>query len=168
MKKLIVISSCFLILLGCKTNTNKKSNLEGDLYYTWLKLGSFYGQPDSLYQNYIKLRDSLGIDRLRKEDSTSTAHIELLEKHGLVKSPFIYLKADNDSTFIIYMSKEDYKLITKYTYQDLIDKKKKIRLELEIEKLTNKLKLCKRIISIEQVNGETLQKQKKFKIDEYK
>ncbi len=157
-----------LVVLACQSKIDKTLNLEGDLYYTWLKLGSFYKQPDSLYQNYTKLRDSLGIDQLRKEDSTSTTHIEILEKNGLVKNPFIYLKTDSDSTFIVYMTRKDYEPITEYSYQDLIDKKQKVKLKLETKKLTNKLRLCKKVISIELMEGETLQKQKKFKIEEYR
>ncbi len=168
MKNLIVILGSILIAFGCQTKPEEKPNLEGDLYYTWLKLGSFYQQPDSLYQNYTELRDSLGIEELRKQDSTGTTHIELLEKHGLVKSPFIYLKTDSDSTFIVYMTPEEYEPITEYTHQVLIDNKQKIRLKLITERLTDKLQICKKVVSIKKVAGETLQRQKKFKIEEYR
>lgn len=168
MKNLIIIIGLALIVFGCQTKPKEKPNLEGDLYYTWLKLGSFYQQPDSLYQNYTELRDSLGIEKLRKQDSIGTSHIELLEKHGLVKSPFIYLKTDSDSTFIVYLTAKDYKPITEYTYQNLIDNKQKVRLKLITEQLTDKLHICKKVISIEKIEGETFQKQKKFKIEEYR
>ena len=168
MKNLIIILSLVLIVCSCQNKPEEKSNLEGDLYYTWLKLGSFYDQPDSLYHNYLDLRDSLGIEELRKQDAIGTSHIQLLEKHDLVKSPFIYIKTDSDSTFIIYMTPKDYKPITEYTYQNLIDNKQKVRLKLITEQLTDKLQICKKVISIEKIEGETLQKQKKFKIEEYK
>jgi len=168
MKNLIIIVGLILIVFGCQTKPKEKPNLEGDLYYTWLKLGSFYQQPDSLYQIYSQLRDSLGIEELRNQDSTGTFHIELLEKHDLIKSPFIYLKTDSDSIFIVYMTQEEYEPITEYTYQDLIDNKQKIRLKLITEQLTDKLQICKKVISIEKIDGETLQKQKKFKIEEYR
>ncbi|MFY0697036.1 MAG: hypothetical protein JXR11_04240 [Balneola sp.] len=168
MKNLTIIIGFILIALGCQTKPEEKSNLEGDLYYPWLKLGSFYEQPDSLYQNYTELRDSLGIEELRKQDSTVTSHIELLEKHDLVKSPFIYLKTDSDSTFIVYMTPEEYEQISKYTYQDLIDNNEKIRLKLITEPFSDKLQVCKKIVSIEKVDGVTLQRQRKFKIEEYR
>lgn len=168
MKNLLIILSLIFIAFGCQTNHEEKLNVEGDLYYTWLKLGSFYQQPDSLYQNYTELKDSLGIEELRKQDSTGTSHIELLEKHGLVKSPFIYLKTDFDSTFLVYMTPEDYNPITKYTYQNLIDNKQKVRLKLITERLTDKLQICRKVVSIEKIDGETFQKQKKFKIEEYR
>lgn len=159
MKYLIFIFGLFFI--GCQSSSKEKSNLEGDLYYNWLKFGSFYEQPDGFYQKYIELRDSIGIEELIKQDSMSVSHIELLEKHDLVKSPFIYLKTDSDSTFIVYMTPEDYQPITKYTYKNLIENEQKVRLKLITEKLTSKLQFCKEVISIEKVDGETLQKQTK-------
>jgi hypothetical protein len=168
MKKLILIVSCILFFFGCQNKVDEKSNLEGDLYYTWLKLGSFYQQPDSYYNRYIELRDSIGIEVLRIQDSVGTAHIELLEKHELLKSPFIYLKTDSDSIIIVYMKPVDYQPITKFTHENLRDTKKKIRLKFITERLTDKLHICKQVISIEQVNGETLQRGKKFKLEEYR
>ncbi|WP_299444180.1 hypothetical protein [uncultured Aquimarina sp.] len=169
MKKLIIFLSSSLMFLGCQKMDNKHQNLEGDLYYkTWLNFASFYGRQDSLYLHYIELRDSLGIEELRKQDSIIIPHIELLEEHKLLKSPFIYLKTDSDSTFIVYMSKKDYEPITKYSYQNLIDSGQKIRLKLVTESLTDKLQICKKVISIEKIGGETLRKQKKLKIEEYR
>lgn len=168
MKKLLAIIGSFLILLGCQNKEPKYQNLEGDLYYrSWLSFGSFYGRQDSLYTRYVALKDSIGIEELRKQDSELTAHIELLEQHKLTNSPFIYLKTDYDSTFTIYMSKKDYDPITKYSYQNLIDSEEKVRLKMDIEKLTDKLLICKKVISIEKIKGETFGKQRKFKIVEY-
>ncbi|BDD03872.1 hypothetical protein [Aureibacter tunicatorum] len=168
MKNLIIILGSILIGFGCQIKSKEKPNLEGDLYYTWLKLGSLYGLPERHYQNYIKLRDSLGIEELIKRDSIGKFHIELLEKNDLIQSPFVYIKTDSDSTFIVYMTPEEYEPITKYSYQDLIDSKQKIRLKLITERLNDKLQICKKVISIEKVDGETLQRQKKFKIEEYR
>lgn len=157
-----------LIVYTFQNKAEEKPNIEGDLYYTWLRLGSFYDQPDSLYQNYLDLRDSLGIEVMRKQDSIGTSLFELLEKNGLVKSPFIYLKTDSDSILIVYMTPDEYEPITKYTYQDLIDSKQKIRIKLIAERLTDNLQLCKQVISIEKIKGVTLQKQKKFNVEEYR
>ena len=168
MKKRIIILGSILIALGCQTKPEELPNLEGDLYYSWLKIGNFYQQPDSLYQNYIELRDSVGIEELRKQDSSGTYYIELLEKNDLVKSPYIYLKTDSDSTFIVYMNPKDYQPITEYKYQDLIDEKQKVRLKLITQRLTEKFQICKKVVLIERVDGETFQRQKKFKIEEYR
>lgn len=163
-----IILGILLMVWSCKTATEEKPNLEGDLYYTtWLAFGSFYAK-DTLYQNYLHYKDSIGIEELRKEDPILIPQIELLEKHNLVKSPFIYLKTDKDSTYTIYMTPKDYEPITQYTYQDLIDNKEKIRLQLIIEPLTDKFKICKKVVSIEKIKGETLKQQRKFKIEDYR
>jgi hypothetical protein len=169
MKNAIGIIGLVILIFGCQTkDTHDKVDLEGDLYYPWLKLGSFYQRPDSIYQLYQHLRDSLGIAALREQDSTGTAFIELLESNKLIRSPFIYLKTDSGTISIIYMTMEDYKPITKFTYQDLINSAQKIRLRLATESLTDEFHICKKVFSIEVVNGETLEKQKKFKIEEYR
>ncbi len=157
-----------MIVCGCQNKPKEKPNLEGDLYYTWLKLGSFYNQPDSLYQNYLDMRDSFGIEELRKQDAIGISHIEILEKQDLIKSPFIYIKTDSDSTFMVYITPEDYRPIIEYTYKNLIDNKQKIRLKLVTDQLTSKLQICKKVIAIEKIDGVTLQKQKKFKIEDYR
>ncbi len=168
MMRILILLGSFLLLFGCESRPDKTPNLEGDLYYTAFRLGSFYDQPDSLYNHYIKLKDSLGMGQLKKEDPVLMTKIELLEKRELIKSPYIYLKTDSDSTFIVYMSKEDYEPITQYTHQDLIDNHQKIRLKLDTEKLTDKLLLCKSVISIKLVDGETQQRGGKFLIEDYR
>jgi len=169
MRKILLILSCSIFISGCLTKKPNHTILEGDLYYTWLGLGSFYKQPDSLYKNYIHLRDSIGIAGLRKTDySIFIDKIELLEKHGLEQSPFIYLKNDLDTKFIVYMSPEDYKPITKHSYQLLKNNHQKVRLKLVTEKLKDNLVLCKEVISIQKIDGETLQRRKKFKLTDYR
>ena len=168
MKNIILALGSILILLSCQNNSIEKPNLEGDLYYTWLKVGSFYDLPDHYYQDYIKERDSLGVEALRKKDSVGVAHIELLEKHGLLKSPFVYLKTDSDAILVVYMTSEDYQPITKYTYQDLIDNKQKVRLKLVTESLSGHQFICKKVVSIEKVDGETFEEQGKLKIMDYR
>ncbi|MGB0428947.1 MAG: hypothetical protein ACPGLV_00640 [Bacteroidia bacterium] len=157
MKNGLIVLSIMLVLSACKNKSQQTPNLEGDLYYKWLKLGSFYNVPDSFYQKYLEYKDTKG-----------TPYIEILEKHNLVKSPFIYLKTDADSIFIVYMEPDDYEPITEYNYQDLIDDKQKIRLKLKTYRISDKQQVCQKVISIEKINGETLLKEKKFKIEDYK
>jgi len=167
MKKIMSIVGIFILFSSCQEQNNESLYLEGDLYYTWLKLGNFYGLPDSLCYHYEYLKDSLGIDEFAKQNSKLMPYIKLLEEWSLVKSPFIYLKMDS-SVVIVYLSKDDYEPITKYTYQDLIDTEQKVRLKLVTNKLNTKLYLCKEVISMERIDGETLQKEKKFKIEDYR
>jgi len=168
MKNFTLIFILILIVVACQNQAKEKPNLEGDLYYTPFSLGSFYGWPDSVYQNYLALRDSVGIEALRKEDTLMISNIELLEKHQLIKSPFIYVKTDTDAVFTVYMTPEDYQPITEFTYQDLIDQQQKVRLKLITEPFIGQFQICKKVISIEKIDGETLQKQKKFKLKDYR
>ena len=168
MKNLTIIFILCFTFCCCQHKLHEKSELEGDLYYTFLKSGSFYNQPDSVYLGYVELRDSLGIDELKKQNVKIFSRIELLEKQGLLKSPYIYLKTDSDSIFVVYMTPEVYEPITRFTYQQLRNNNQKVRLKLITVQLSDNLRICDKIVSIQKVTGETLQIQKKFKIEEYK
>ena len=168
MRYFIIILSTFLILCACQHKVLEQANLEGDLYYTCLKFGSFYGQSDSLYHDYIHLRDSLGIEALREEDASGISDIELLENHDLKKSPFIYIKTDVGAIVTVFMRPQHYEPITEYTYQQLIDRRQKVRLKLSTDTLSPNLHICKKVYAMEIMEGETLQKQRKFKIEDYR
>ena len=168
MKKLLLITCTVWMFSSCQNSPGEQPTLEGDLYYAAMNFGSFYGLPESVYQGYADLRDSVGLEALKKDQSQITRHMASLEKYGLVKSPYIYLKTDADSTFIIYMTPEDYQPITQFTYQDLIENQQKVRLQLITEPLEDNMLRCKKVISIEKMAGETFAKQRQFKIEDYR
>lgn len=167
MKGLFIAIIIIAFFIGCKPES-QSTKITGDLYYTWLKLGSFYGQPDSMLTQYLQLKDSIGYEGLMKEDSIGTKYIRVLEENNLLTSPFIYLRTDEGKTILLYLDKDDYKKFIKFNYQDLIDKKQKVRIVAEADSLWNKMFLCKSLISVRLIEGKTLQQQKKFKIEEYR
>ena len=166
MKFLFVLIGCIGLLFGCQSkSTNESPNLEGDLYYTWLKFGSFYNIPDSIFTIYKQLKDSVGVGQL---DNLGYTGFAVLEAHDLLKSPFIYIKSDSDSLFIIYMRPDDYKPFTKFSRAQLLESNKKVRVGLVTERLNEKQMICKSVTSIELVPGETLEEQRKFKVEDYR
>jgi hypothetical protein len=77
-------------------------------------------------------------------------------KH-LHEKPFVYLKIKK-SNFNFFVSKEDYENLMKYTYDELIETNKKvvIKAEVTVDKyFFDKAFVCKKILSIEVVNGQT-------------
>ncbi len=153
-------------LMACQSNEKVDETIEGDLYYNWLKLGSFYGQPDSVYQQYEKLMHTA--DSAAYNGTIEVSHIEFLKKHNLLKSPFIYLKTNVDSICLVYMTYQDYKPITTFKYRDLIKTNKKVRLKLIVNKLSPRHFRCKKVEKIEKMDGQTFQKPRKFRIEDYK
>jgi len=166
--KILFFSILVTFFISCQSNKNNLTpNLEGDLYYTWLKLGSFYGR-DSLFNNYKNFRDTLEISELMDGNPKGIARLEALEKHNLLNSPYIYLKDDLDSVMIVYMSKEDFKPITQFTHKELINDNKKVRIKLNVEHLTDELYLCKKLVSVKLIKGETSQSGRKMKKEDYR
>ena len=155
-------------LISCTSNKKSSTSISADLYYSWMKFGSFYGKPDSLLTNYLNLKDSLGYEGMMKEDSAGTAYFKKLEQYGLLSSPFVYLRAENGHTFLLLMNEHDYNSFDHFNYQELIDNKQKVKVEAEIDSLGEKMYLCKKIVSVKVVDGQTFQQQKKFKIEEYR
>jgi hypothetical protein len=142
--------------------------VSADLYYNWLKLGSFYGQPDSLLTNYMKMKDSLGFEQMLKADSTGTLYLKALEDKNLLNSPYIYLRTDNGETFTLFMNSKDYKNFTKFNYHELTDQNLKVRVEVEIDSIWKQMYYCSELISVNLLEGQTLQRERKFKIEEYR
>jgi hypothetical protein len=164
--KFIFTLLTLLLIIECDSRHNSEV-VAGDLYYYWFKFGSFYGQPDSLLQEYLSIRDSLGFEAMMEEDSAGTAYVLTLEENSIVISPFIFMKKDNGHVLTLYMDSSDFRQFTNFSYQELIDNKQKVRITANIDSIANKLYLCKSLISVELVDGSTLIKQGKFKIEEY-
>ena len=82
-------------------------------------------------------------------------------------SPFVELKI-NDSSFIkLYLDSVDYDIIMVYKRQELQASNKKVRIKVEAQKLNNQISICTKLISIDKIDGWTLQQEKKFKIYDY-
>ncbi|PQM55977.1 MAG: hypothetical protein CL924_00140 [Deltaproteobacteria bacterium] len=156
------------MLISCNLTDQTSTKISADLYYNWLKLGSFYGRPESLLTNYLNQKDSLGYEGMMKEDSSTTKYLKVLEENDLLMSPFIYLKADNGHTFLLFMNEGDFSNFNSFNYHELIDNSQKVRVEAEIDSLYDNMYFCKKIISVKVTEGQTLQKEGKFKIEEYR
>ncbi|UZR94061.1 hypothetical protein [Chondrinema litorale] len=157
-----------IMFISCNSTEQASTKISADLFYNWLKLGSFYGRPDSLLSNYLNRKDSLGYEGMMKEDSSTTKYLKVLEENDLLISPFIYLKADNGHTFLLFMNEDDYSNFNSFNYHELIDNKQKIRVEAEIDSLYDNMYVSKKIISVKLTEGQTLQQEGKFKIEEYR
>lgn len=153
---------CLSIISSCESVEVNGDAIEGDLCFTWLKLGSYYGKPDSFYDHFIKNKDSI-----IASDDYFKNELKTLDSLNLLKSPFIYLMTDSGAMITVYMNHDDYKPITKISYQDLIENEEKVRIKLKADSLYNKMYLCTKVVSIEKIEGETKYRQTKFKIGDY-
>jgi hypothetical protein len=157
-----------IFLSACKSDKDNTKSLEGDLYYSWIRIGSFYNQPDSLIDKVKTYADTVNRRLLSSSDMKSLTMYEILKKESLLYRPFIDLKLDNDSVVKIYFTKDDYSKINIFNRQELLDTKKKIRIKTEVRDLGLGMALCTRLLSVNKVDGQTFQVGKKLKIDDYR
>jgi hypothetical protein len=169
--RLLIIPFSFLILFSlsnCNLNKQPNKQIEGDLYYDWLRIGSFYNQPDSLIKQVKLYADTVNRKGLDSDNLKFLTMYEVLKKEDLLYRPFIDLRLDNDSTVKIYFTNNDYDKIKIYKRQDLLDTKKKIRIKIEIYDLGYGMALDKKLISVNKVDGQTFQINPKLKIEDYR
>ena len=171
MKNLFFIIITF-ILLSCVSTKEETQRqvIKGDLYYKWLNLVNFYNVPDSIYQKFQTHLDTVGMEGLKKEDQKAFDHISFLTKNNLLKTPFIYIKSIDTAIGVstIFIDSTLYRPLTTLNYKELIKNEEKVYLELEVKALKPKTFKAVKIKVIKKVKGQTLQRQKKFKIENYR
>ena len=168
-KRLSFILFSIIITLNffsCNTDSNNKL-IEGDLYFDWLHFGSFYNQPDSIIDNVKLYADTVNRKQADSVDLNILAMYDILKKEDLLYKPFIDLKLDNGSLVKMYFTNDEYDKIKIYKRKDLLDTKKKIRIKAEVHDLGMRMVLSIKVVSIIKLDGQTLQRDKKFKIEDY-
>lgn len=167
----ILIRIALVVILinqsNCKPDTHESRKIEGDLYYDWLRIGSFYNEPDSIIEQVKLYTDTVDSRNLDSADLKTLKMYKILEKEHLLYQPFIDFKLDNDSIIKIYFTNDDYEKIKIYKRQDLVDTKMKVRINMEVKDIGYGMALEKRIISLKKISGQTFQINPKMKIEDY-
>jgi len=165
----ILFSIGTLIFLStCSSDKQESKIIEGDLYYSWLRVGSFYNQPDSMIEKLQLYADTVNRKLVDSSDLKTLTMYEILKKDNLLYRPFIDLKLDNDSIVKIYFTTDDYEKIKMYKRQDLLDTKKKIRIKAEVRDLGFGMALSTKLLTVSKVVGQTFQINNKLKIEDYR
>ena len=165
-------SIIFLLLtlcLGCQNIKSKETHvIEGDLYFSYFRYANFYGQPDSIINKGIALADTADRTLLDSADLVFLTMYDTLKKEKLLYNPYIALRLDTDSIVTLIFSQDDYRKIAPTNYQNLLDKKKKIRIKADVRQIAGNISYCNKLIFIDTLDGETLPKSRKLKIDDYR
>lgn len=164
MTRWILLFIVTLFLFAC---AQKNKTIEGDLYFSFFRFGSFYDQPDSIITKFTNYANTVRRETLDTVDKQVLVMYATLKKENLLFNPFVELRLDNDSIIKLYLNKSDYEKIKIHKRQELQNKNKKIKIMAEGKNLGNGMFLCEKLISIDKVDGQTQQIQKKFKIDDY-
>lgn len=167
MKRLI--PTILILILGCNSQPETRTDiLTGDLYFAVFRLGNYYNLPDTLINYYENVFDTMNIDKANKYDKQLLTDYKLLKERDLLYKPYIYIRTDLDSIVNLYLDTVDYNKIKIHKRQVLQDENKKVRIEASVKKISDRLYYCSKLRYIKLVQGETLLKQKKFLIEDYK
>ena len=153
--------------IACRQNQKDITIVEGDLFFSPFRYGSFYNQPDSLIKAFVAYADTATLDSLSSIDKQLLDTYHLLKKENRLFSPFVELRLNDSSIVKLYLDSVDYDKIKIFKKQELQANKKKIRIKAQSKDLGNGLSICTKLISVDKLDGLTMQKEKKFKIEDY-
>jgi len=155
MKNIIIQIIIFGILLtSC---SESEVLIEGDLYFKLIDFGNFY-EVDEEKINEFKLKlDSLRLDddpSHQKMNSEFIGYYDKLDKYGLSRSPYIFVKND---TIVrrVFLSEEAYNPLKEHSRKALLKKGKKVRLTIRAEELEKGLYYSDKIDEIDVLDGKT-------------
>lgn len=135
---------------------SKKEITKADLSFKLISFGSFYGADANQIEKFEKIFDSIrNNSNAKEEDKKLTDFFTKLKTNGLFTSPYINLRINSDSTLVAYLSESDYNKVKGFKHSDLIKRNKKVKLELEIIKKDTGIYYIEKIISVNEVDGQT-------------
>ncbi|HTO16421.1 MAG TPA: hypothetical protein VLZ83_11660 [Edaphocola sp.] len=134
----------------------QKVEIEGDLYFKLINLGSFYNVPMEKKNEFLQQIDSLRKNEsISKQDSELVEVVDLLIEHNLIDKPFFYIKLDSTKIMTAYINPSDYEKITIFNREELIDKGKKIKLNLLGKMISDDLFYVSNILKVTELDGKT-------------
>lgn len=151
MKRILILSLVFIVF-ACE----QKKVTKADLSFKLISWGSLYGAQPEQVEKFEKIFDSI-----RKNPNSKKQNKELfdffirLNQNGLLKAPYINLRIGTDSTMIVYLSESEYKKVKEFKFTELQKRNKKVELKLEIIKKDVGIYYAERIISFNEIDGET-------------
>ncbi len=162
------ISFCLFIVLlinGFNSNQNDPFLIKGDLTFQKVSFMSLYGASDSAYHFYLNKIDStllLGENRENHEYELFK-HFDNLRVHNLLKSPYVFLRDESDSSIVIYLSIREYDKIKDFKHSELIDDHKKVIISLEVQQLDKHIYYSEKIVDLMRVSEQTYPNRKPIK-----
>ena len=151
MKRLLTII-LILTIISCE----QKETTKADLSFKLISWGSFYGAEPEQIEKFEKIFDSISKNpKSKKQDKDLNDFFLRLKDNGLFTSPYINLRIGTDSTLVVYLSESEYKKVKDFDHNDLLKQNKKVELELDIIKKDIDIYYAERIISVNEVDGQT-------------
>ncbi|MEJ7643728.1 MAG: hypothetical protein WKF87_03980 [Chryseolinea sp.] len=153
-------------MVSCRDKADTKL-MTGELYFSFLRIGNYYNQPDSIVQFYENYFETTDFDKVNENDRKLWAQYKKLKDLDLLYKPFVDISLKEDSVVRLYLDASEYDKIKIYKRHKLQEDKKKVKIECNVNKIDQGLYYCVDLLSVDVVDGETLQRQRKLKIEDY-
>jgi len=156
-----ILGTFLFIIIGSITSKAQKNDLntqiiEGDLFFKLINAGSFYGASGESIKAFEHSLDSL--NKLKDAPShlrDTYDYFRLLKENDLIYRPYFQIKTKDKKIASVYVDKDEYKKISKYTKQELRVQNKKLVIKLRGSILQYGIIRCDKIISITEKQGIT-------------
>jgi len=143
----------FFLVVLTSISCQEKEYTSADLSFKLISANSLYGADEVDIQRFEKIFDSI-----RKDPNAKKKEIELfnfyskLKENDLFTSPYIHLQIEKDSSLIVYLSEDEYQKVKEFDHTDLLMRKKKVSLKLDIEKKDEGIYVVNEIISVHETD----------------
>ena len=170
MKQILkILSKTILPCLLVHSCVNGKKVITGDLYYTWLKMGSLYNTSEGDKKEMHDFMDTAQFEKLSGAEKLRFTGFKTLLENGLEESPFVYLRISPTKVIILYLNNIDYQQFKRIKYADLIKNNQKVKIRAKAAKLLEKtyegnkilMYKCDQVISVKRTKGKTYERSKR-------
>ena len=151
MKKLL-----FFLVVLTSISCQEKKYTNADLSFKLISANSLYGADEMEIQKFEEILDSIGKNPEAKKNEIELYNFYAkLKKNNLFTSPYINIQIEEDSSLIVYLSEDEYQKVKEFEAADLLHRKKKVSLKLNIEEKDEGIYVANQIISVRESDGHT-------------
>lgn len=144
-----------LILVAIASSCSNRKQIEGDLYFKLIDIGSFYKSDSGTLARFERSLDSIRLSKNISADELEIIRIfDLLKKNDLLHSPWINIKTESE-IIKIFLTEREYKKLKKIDRNQLVKNNKKIKLKILVEELDNGIYYSNEISEFKKIDGKT-------------
>jgi hypothetical protein len=130
--------------------------IEADLTFKSIAFSSLYGATDEKYKILLHEIDStLQNTHKENENLKLCRYFKKLQKHAMLRAPYIFLNIEKDSVITVLLSEHAYKKVKHFKQVDLYKEKKKVIVQLDIIEREKGIFYAGRIINVKKVDGRS-------------
>ena len=166
MKIILGISLTFLVsIYSIKPETQ---TIQGDLYYSFFRIGSYYNQTENEIEAQELFFDTLDYSNADADEKKLYNQYNKLKKLKLLYSPFVDIKINDSSIIKLYLDSSAYNQFKTFNRVQLQTDSNKVLVQARVNEIDEGLFYCVELLKTEITLGTTLSSSKKFLIEDYK